>query len=214
MVLTIFDLDYTLLDDDCELSWSKLLFENRIVDERFVARLASYFADYDKGNLDMFAYESFLLSSFSLLPGEKLLHWRDIFLGRIREVIRPAIAARVNWHRSQKHELLLITAANSFLAEPVARMLGFSNLICTQAEVKYGEFTGKITGIPAFRDGKVQLLDQWLLQTGLNLQESWGYSDSHNDLPLLNRVMHPVAVTPDPVLRAYAKHHNWEILEA
>lgn len=213
MPVALFDLDYTLLDGDCEYEWSAFLFKNNLVDEQFVAGIARYYADYESGCLDMLAYESFLLHPLKLLSIEKVLQLRGIYLGHIRELIRPVLVDRMNWHRSQQHELLLITAANGFLAEPIAEMLGFLNLICTQVEMKQGAYTGNIIGVPAFRDGKTQLLDQWLTRQGFTLAGSWGYSDSHNDLPLLQRVDHPVAVRPDSILERYASQNGWEIID-
>jgi phosphoserine phosphatase len=132
---------------------------------------------------------------------------RDIYL---LEVIRPRLRGwmleRVDWHRAKGHTLLLITASNASLAEPIARLLQFPNLICTQIE------NGQPICTPAFRAGKVVLLQAWLKKHQKNLAGSWGYSDSHNDLPLLQQVSHPVAVIPDAVLRSHAVQLGWEIL--
>jgi HAD superfamily hydrolase (TIGR01490 family) len=212
VIVALFDLDYTLLDGDCEYLWSDFLFKNKLVDARFVDGIARYYEDYEMGSLDIFEYEAYLLQPLKILPIEKLLRLRKNYLDLIPDLIRPSLVARLEWHRAQKHELLLITASNSFLAEPIAKMLRFSNLICTQVEVIQNKFTGNIIGIPAFRDGKTQLLDNWLSQRGLSLNGSWGYGDSHNDLPLLQMVEHAVAVTPDPVLNRFARKAGWEII--
>ena len=212
MIVALFDLDYTLLDGDCEYLWSDFLFKNRLVDAQFVDGIARYYEDYEMGSLDMYEYEAYLLQPLKSFSTEKLLSLRKIYLESIPALIRPALLARLEWHRAQKHELLLITASNSFLAEPIAALLNFSNLICTQIEMIENEFTWNIKGTPAFQDGKTQLLDHWLCQRGLSLKGSWGYSDSHNDLPLLQIVEHPVAVTPDPVLGRYARKSGWEII--
>jgi HAD superfamily hydrolase (TIGR01490 family) len=119
----------------------------------------------------------------------------------------------VDWHRGQGHELVLITAANHFLAEAIAKKLQLQNIICTQAEIKQGKFTGKIKGVPAFQEGKVTLLAEWLREKQMTLDGSWGYSDSHNDLPLLNLVENPVAVRPDAKLRSHALLHGWRLLD-
>ncbi len=212
MIVALFDLDCTLLDGDCEYLWSDFLFKKNLVDARFVDGIARYYEDYEMGNLDIFEYEAFFLQPLKFFPIEKLLQLRNIYLASIPGLIRPALVARAEWHRAQNHELLLITASNSFLAEPIAKMLNFSNLICTQIEMIENEFTWNITGIPAFQDGKTQRLDHWLSQRGFSLKGSWGYSDSHNDLPLLQIVEHPVAVMPDSVLGRYARKSGWEII--
>jgi HAD superfamily hydrolase (TIGR01490 family) len=119
---------------------------------------------------------------------------------------------RVNWHIDQGHTLLLITASNSFLAEPIAEALHFRNLICTRVKRKMDLFTNQIEEMPAFSFGKVKLLENWLAAQELTLEASWGYSDSHNDLPLLSRVENPVAVVPDYQLHLYAQEHGWRII--
>ena len=131
MTIAIFDLDNTLLDGDSESMWSDFLFENKIVDEIFVSRIAAYFDEYEKGRLDLFPYESYLMSSIKLIPEEELNHFRGLYLDRIRNVIRPVLVGILEQHRSQNHELLLITAANNFLAQPIAKILEFRHLICT-----------------------------------------------------------------------------------
>lgn len=213
MTIAIFDLDNTLLDGDSESMWSDFLFENKIVDEIFVSRIAAYFDEYEKGRLDLFPYESYLMSSIKLIPEEELNHFRGLYLDRIRNVIRPVLVDILEQHRSQNHELLLITAANNFLAQPIAKILEFRHLICTQIDTRYGENTGKIIGTPAYRDGKTVLLKKWLIENGQTLKDSWGYSDSHNDLPILSMVQHPVAVVPDDILRAHAILSGWKIIE-
>ncbi len=107
---------------------------------------------------------------------------------------------------------MLITASNSFIVEPIADLLHFPHLICTMIEREGERITGKITGIPAFRDGKIQRLETWLGQQGFSLNESFGYSDSHNDLPLLELVKYPIAVNPDAILKAHAQNHDWKII--
>ena len=119
---------------------------------------------------------------------------------------------KVKRFRDTGFVLLLITASNSFIAEPIATTLGFQNLICTQVKRNGEDFTNQIEGVPAFREGKVQRLEQWLQEKGLSLADSWGYSDSHNDLPLLSSVEHPVAVAPDYVLREHARKQGWRII--
>jgi HAD superfamily hydrolase (TIGR01490 family) len=210
--VAIFDLDYTLLEGDCEALWSQFLFEQGIVGPEFVARIHDYYCDYEKGCLNFIEYEEFLLRPLALHPLETLSRLRDDYLEHIRLLFRPSVVERVNWHRMQGHTLLLITASNSFLAEPIAEQLCFPNLICTQVKLDRDSFTNHIDNIPAFRAGKVQLLEKWLTKHALTLDGSWGYSDSHNDLPILNRVEHPIAVRPDNQLENYALEHGWKII--
>jgi HAD superfamily hydrolase (TIGR01490 family) len=183
-----------------------------VVGQDFTRRIADFFHDYDQGIMDIFAYEACLLQPLKLYPLEKMIALRSAYLKRIHRAIRPEMTVRVNWHRAQKHTLLLITASNSFLAEPIARMLNIPNLICTNVETNGSGYTGFITGIPAYQEGKIQRLEVWLKQNQLSLRGSWGYSDSFNDLPLLQRVDHPVAVTPDHRLAIIAKNYNWPII--
>ncbi|MGB8212130.1 MAG: HAD family hydrolase [Anaerolineales bacterium] len=210
--VAIFDLDYTLLEGDSEALWSQFLVEKGLVGKEFLERIQDYYRDYEQGSLDFIEYEEFLLGSLTLQPMEALVRLRDEYLERVRLVIRPAIAERVQWHSTQGHTLVMVTATNRFLAEPIAAILHFQNLICTEVKHMGDSYTNKVEGIPAFGQGKVKLLDQWLAGHALTLKDSWGYSDSCNDLPLLTRVAHPVAVTPDARLRTYALEHTWKII--
>lgn len=211
--LALFDLDYTLLNGDSEAMWSRFLFEKGAVDKAFLMRITDYYHAYESGHLDIHEYLSFFLRPLTLYPPARLYEWRADYLGQIRQALRPALLRRVRRFRALGFTLVLVTAANDFLAEPIARMLRFPHVICTRIRRKANHFTTEIEGIPAFREGKVQRLESWLEETGLTLDESWGYGDSHNDLPLLTRVTHPVAVLPDPILRAYASANGWKIIE-
>ena len=210
--VAIFDLDGTLLEGDSEALWSRFLFEQGIVEAEFVARVEEYYRDYESGKLNVIEYEEFLLRPLTLYPLEKLYQLRDQYLEHIRLIVRPSMMKLVHWHRTQGHTLLLITATNSFLAGPIADLLHFPNLICTIAERQGKQITGKVSGIPVFREGKVQALNQWLTKRGLTLEGSWGYSDSKNDLPLLELMEHPVAVSPDPGLSDQARLRGWEVM--
>jgi HAD superfamily hydrolase (TIGR01490 family) len=211
--IALFDLDYTLLDVDSEEYWSNFLFKQGLVPHSFVERIEAYYRDYDAGNLDFTAYEEFLLSSLVAIPGNDLAVIKQSYLAEIATKIRPWMRERVDWHLAQGHELVLITAANEFLAEGISDLLRFTNMICTRVEKSDGRYTGKITGTPAFKIGKVTLLTEWLAQRQESLSGSWGYSDSFNDLPLLSIVENPVAVRPDARLRAHALLHGWGLLE-
>jgi HAD superfamily hydrolase (TIGR01490 family) len=210
--IAIFDLDYTLLGGDSEAMWSRFLFEQKVVDRDFLQRITDYYHAYEEGWLDIHEYEAFLLRPLTEHPLSKLLKLRKEYLQQVRQTVREKMMRRVKRFRDTGFTLLLITASNSFIAEPIADMLGFPNLICTRVKRDGENFTNQIDGIPAFREGKVHLLEQWLEERGLSLVGSWGYSDSHNDLPLLNSVEHPIVVAPDYVLRGYAQKHGWKII--
>ncbi len=207
MTLAIFDLDFTLLEGDSEWLWSEFLLSQGVVDEVFTAQIAQYYRDYEAGELDFDSYERFLLVPQTQLSPERFANLRAAYLLEvIRPHLRPPMLKRIDWHRAQGHTLLLITASNASLAEPIARLLQVPNLICTQIE------NGRPIGTPAFRTGKVTLLQAWQKNQGLSLSGSWGYSDSHNDLPFLQLVTYPVAVTPDKILRYHAFRNGWLVL--
>jgi HAD superfamily hydrolase (TIGR01490 family) len=207
MTLAIFDLDFTLLEGDSEWLWSEFLLSQGVVDETFMAQIVQYYRDYEAGILDFDSYEHFLLAPQTQLSPQRFADLRaDYLLEIIRPRLRPQMVKRVDWHRTQRHTLLLITASNASLAEPIARLLQFPNLICTQIE------NGHPVGTPAFHTGKVTLLQAWLAEQGNSLSGSWGYSDSHNDLPLLQQVTHPVAVRPDAILRSHAVQAGWKVI--
>ena len=213
--LALFDLDFTLLDADSEALWCRYLLDLGMVSPEFMAGIEAFYRDYENGTLDLPRYEQFLLAPLVSLPPVELTRLLEGYLPLITATARPGMMERVDWHRAKKHTLVLVTAANSFLAEPIAEMLGFPIVICTQVEKRDGCLTGNISGVPAFQHGKVIRLTTWLLrERRLSLAGSWFYSDSHNDLPLLKLVDHPILVEPDNVLRQYGLEHSWEILES
>ena len=210
--LAIFDLDNTLLDGDCEMLWSRFLRDNHIVDDRFMQLIDRFYQDYELGKLDIYEYEAFLLYPLRYMPTARLLRLRREFVAQIQPLFRSRLVARAERHRSEGDKVLLITATNHLLIEAVAGYLGFSEVICTRVEQITPSLTWRIKGMPAFREGKVQLLHAWLAENQKSLEGSWGYSDSHNDIPLLSLVDHPVAVTPDETLWPYAAQRDWEIV--
>jgi HAD superfamily hydrolase (TIGR01490 family) len=212
LILALVDLDGTLLDGDSDLVWSELLHEHGAID---LARVRAFHADYERGELDIQAFLRVQLEPLAREPLARLQAWRTEFMGRVRPRIPPGARARLAHHAARGHELALITATNRFVCEPIARELGIANLIASEPEVLEGRFTGRFTGIPCFREGKLWRLEQWLASRGLSradVAESWFYSDSHNDLPLLRAVTHPVAVDPDPRLSAHARRNGWPVL--
>lgn len=213
MTLALFDLDYTLLEGDSEFLWSEWLQAHGLVEPDFVDGMRAFYQDYEAGVLDFARYQAFLLSPFASHPLETLLTLRERYLQeRIRPHLRPALCNRLKWHRVQKHTLLMVTAANAFLAYPIARLLRIPHLICTEIETVNHVPTGALRGVPAFREGKVIRLYTWLQAHRQTLAGCWAYSDSHNDLPLLQLAAHPVAVTPDDRLRAHALEFGWMVI--
>lgn len=214
LALALFDLDNTLLAGDSDYLWGQYLVERGLVDgERYEQENERFFRDYHAGRLDIRAFLRFALRPLAEHPLAELHAWREAFL---REKIDPVMLgparALVERHRAAGDLLMVITATNAFVTAPIAARFGIPHLIATEPELVDGRYTGEVAGIPAFREGKVQRLDAWLEQTGQTLAGSAFYSDSHNDLPLLERVDRPVAVDPDPQLRAVAEERGWPVM--
>ncbi len=214
MALAIFDLDNTLLGGDSDFLWGRYLCENGIVDEQAYRRANEhYYQQYLEGSLDILEFLEFVFKPLASYDMQTLEGWREAYLEqKIKPILLPAAEALVEKHRSQGDTLLIITATNSFLTTPIAQMLGIENLIATDPEIVNGRFSGRVAGQPSFQHGKVERLRQWLQSRGEELKDSTFYSDSHNDLPLLELVDTPVAVDPDPKLQAVAQQRGWQIL--
>ena len=215
MKLALFDLDNTLLAGDSDFEWAQFLIEQGVLDrEVYEARNLEFYEQYKAGTLDIVEFLDFQLKPLARHPRAVLDAWHREFMERkIRPIIRDSARALVKRHAADLR--VLITATNSFVTAPIAREFGIEHLIATEPEEAGGQFTGGVTDIPCFREGKVQRLDAWLTSRGLTLSsfdESWFYSDSLNDLPLLERVTHPVAVDPDETLRAHAKEKGWPLI--
>jgi HAD superfamily hydrolase (TIGR01490 family) len=212
--LAIFDLDNTLLAGDSDYSWGQFLVERGIVDRiEYETANAQFYEDYRNGLLDIAKFLEFALSPLAAHDPERLYRWRDEFIAaKIQPILLSAARALIEKHRALGDLPLIITATNRFVTEPIAALYGIDHLIATTPEFMDGRYTGRYLGTPCFRDGKVVRLDEWLAEQGHNLEGSWFYSDSHNDLPLLARVAHPVAVDPDPLLARHAEAHGWPII--
>jgi HAD superfamily hydrolase (TIGR01490 family) len=211
----LFDLDNTLLAGDSDFEWAQFLIEQGVLDrEVYEARNQTFFDQYKAGTLDIFKFLDFQLKPLSRHPRAELDAWhRDFMARRILPIIRDSARALVARHRDDL--CAVITATNSFVTAPIAREFGIEHLIATEPAQRDGEFTGEVAGLPCFREGKVNRLESWLDAQGSSLNsfaESWFYSDSHNDLPLLARVTHPVAVDPDGKLRAHAGENGWPVI--
>ncbi len=215
MTLAIFDLDNTLLRGDSDHAWGEYLVERKVVDSaQFTRDNNRYYQAYLDGTLDIFEFlEQHQLKPLAQFDRATLERWREDFLQtKIQALIGPDARALVESHRTRGHTLLIITATNRFITAPIAAELGITHLIATEPEEINGRFTGNVRGVPSYREGKVTRLRSWLAEHNENLAESWFYSDSHNDLPLLEIVDHPVAVNPDAVLTLYAQQRGWLIM--
>ena len=213
MKLALFDLDHTLLDGDSDALWGRFLAREGVVDAAEYRREgARYMAEYRAGRLDIHEFLEFGLRPLKLHPRARLEAWRERFMD---DSVRPRIPAEarelVARHRGLGHTLAIITATNRFISTPIAVEFGVPHLIATEPEEIDGRYTGGVVGPPCFREGKVEKLEAWLADAVP--EETWFYSDSHNDLPLLTRVHHPVAVNPDEILAAVASERGWPLLE-
>ncbi len=214
MTLAIFDLDNTLIGGDSDNLWGEFVCEQGLVDAPgFAKRNNQFYTDYQNGNLDIMAYLRFALGPLKGRPRAELDALHDLFMHeKIQPILLPLAAQLIADHRGRGHELLVITATNRFITEPIARLLGIENIIACEAEIVDDMFTGEPAGIPSFHAGKVTRLYDWLDGRQATLDGAWFYSDSHNDLPLLELVDNPVAVDPDETLRARAVEMGWPII--
>lgn len=215
MSLAIFDLDNTLLDGDSDYEWGRFLIQQGIVDgEEFERENERFYTEYKAGRLDIFEFLDYALRPLAQNDRNALDRWHKQFMqAHIKPLISKGARELVDKHRQQGDTLLIITATNRFVTAPIAHEFGIDNLLATDPEERQGRFTGKVAGTPCFKEGKVVRLRQWLAETGMNLEDSWFYSDSHNDLPLLEIVSHPVAVKPDDILRDRALASGWPVIE-
>jgi len=215
MNLALFDLDNTLLAGDSDFEWAQFLIDRGVLDRAtYEARNQLFYDQYKAGTLDIREFLDFQLKPLSRYPRPVLDAWHAQYMQeRILPMIRDSARALVDKHRSEVR--VIITATNSFVTAPIARAFGIEHLIATDPEVRNGAFTGGVSGTPCFREGKVERLEAWLAERGETIKSSLKstfYSDSLNDLPLLQRVGHPVAVDPDAALRAHAAAHGWPVI--
>ena len=214
MKLALFDLDNTLLDGDSDYAWAQFLIEEGVLHpDQYHARNEWFYERYKDGTLDIHEFLDFQLAPIARRPRAQLDAWLADFMQRkIRPMIFPKAPELIARHADAR--TAIVTATNRFITRPIADELGVATLIATDIEEVDGVFTGKPRGTPTFREGKIERVNEWLAGHGHRLQdyESWFYSDSLNDLPLLDRVTHPVAVDPDPTLRAHAMERGWPII--
>lgn len=214
MKLALFDLDNTLLAGDSDHAWGDWLCKWGILDKaHYKAKNDEFYERYLAGTMDVKEYLNFSLAILGKASIKQLHEWQLQFM---RDTIEPMILKKaeelLEQHRKEGHKLVIITATNRFITEPIAKRLGVSNLIATECEMKDGHYTGRSTGVPCYQEGKVTRLNDWLKQNNATLEGSYFYSDSKNDLPLLSLVDNPVAVDPDDDLRKHAQSQGWPII--
>ncbi|MBA3771694.1 MAG: HAD family hydrolase [Ramlibacter sp.] len=218
MRLALFDLDHTLLPLDSDYAWGVFTQEIGWTDPAvFKQRNDAFYEHYKAGTLDVHEYVRFATEALRLRGPAQAQAAQARFMNEvITPAIRPEALALLGQHRAGGDQLVIVTATNEFVTAPIARALDVPELIAVQLEhAADGWITGEIAGVPSFRDGKVARVGQWLAQRGLGWAdvEATFYSDSINDLALLEKVGHPVATNPDPRLRAVARERGWRILE-
>lgn len=214
MNLAIFDLDNTLLAGDSDYLWGQYLVEKALVDPVIYEQENQRFYDeYKAGTLDIYEFLEFSLAPLSQHSIAELTQWHNEFMQeKINSIWLPEAEKLLARHRQNNDFLLIITATNYFVTAPIAEKLGVDDIIATMPELKDNAYTGKVAGTPCFQDGKVERLSEWLKNSDYSLENSYFYSDSMNDLPLLLQVTHPVAVDPDDKLKSYAIEHHWPVI--
>ena len=220
--LALFDLDHTLLPIDSDHEWGRFLVKIGVVDADYYAtENERFYADYKAGRLDIDAFLAFALKPLSEHSRAQLNEWHAQFM---HEVINPNLRSSafdiVKKHQDQNDICCVVTATNSFVTRPIVQAFGIQHLIATEPEVlgdpATGNFSGKVAGTPNFREGKVIRVESWLSAEKLSwssLEKSYFYSDSINDLPLMEKVTQPIPTNPDQSLRAKAMEKGWSILE-
>ena len=214
--LAIFDLDNTILNGDSDYSWINFLIEKRLVDKDEYERKNKYFYDqYYQGKLNYDEWAEFALTT---IKGKKPEEIEDILPKFLTEIIEPMIniyaLKLLHDHTHNNDIMLLASATNSVIVEPIAKRLGFKNIVSTEVEIIDEIYTGKVLGIPALSEGKLIKVKEWMLQNSIESFDNTSfYSDSINDLPLLAAVSKPVAVNPDDMLREECRKRSWEIID-
>lgn len=215
--IALFDLDNTLLKGDSDFEWAQFLISKGVVDpEVQAAKNAQFYADYKAGTLDIHAFLDFQLAPLARHERAQLDLWHGEFMqNHIQPIMLDNARALVNRHLELNHLCAVVTATNSFVTGDIARAFGIPHLIATIPGVVNGQFTGKPVGTPSFQQGKITRVEAWLESIGLwqgSFSRRWFYSDSHNDLPLLEWSTNPVAVDADETLTAKATAQGWPVI--
>ncbi len=216
--LALFDLDGTLLPIDSDHSFGDYIASQGLVDAASYRAINDHFyADYLAGKLDIMRYQEFSVSALIGLSPERLLSLHEGYMAeKILPHLLPAAKALIAKHQSNGDLCAVVTATNAYVTAPIARAFGIEHLLATVPALEDGRITGQVRGVPCYREGKIIRVNAWLESMALSLphmQRSTFYSDSHNDLPLLEQVSDPVATNPDDTLRAKAVERGWRILD-
>lgn len=213
MLLSMFDLDHTLIPVDSDVLWNEFLVEKGVLSEKDRETSDAFYRDYERGELDISDFLEFQLRPLGQFEASVVETWREEFIDlKIRPVLLSRAFDLLDSCRRKGHRLLIVTATNRFVTTPIAELLGVSDLLATEVEFHDGRYTGRSFGTPCFREGKIVRLEAWLSENKLNPVESWFYTDSRNDIPLLEKVDHPVAVDPDPVLLGWANERHVPVI--
>ena len=210
--LTIFDLDNTLLSGDSDRAWGQYIVEKKIVSDEFLLESENFYNSYYDGNLDIHSFLDFCLKPLMENEWSNLIELRKGFIeNKIKPMILNKAVEAVDLSKS-KGPVVIATATNSFVTRPIADLFGIKNLIATEFIVKDNKFTGEVDGVPCFREGKVKKVEKWVKENGYNLLDATFYSDSFNDLPLLEKVKTAIVVDGDDKLIEKAKHNEWQCI--
>lgn len=214
MSLAIFDLDNTMIDGDSDYLWGEFLCDLGIVDsEKYRQKNKYYLEQYNIGKLNILEYCEFALKVLADFSMAELELMRKKFINeKIKPVYLEKAQKLIDKHKEKGDTLLVITATNRFVAEDIVKIYGIENMLATEPEIKNKRYTGKITGTPTYAQGKVENLILWLQNNKESMLNSSFYSDSYNDIPLLEFVDNPVAVNPDEKLYLHAKKNSWDIV--
>lgn len=214
MALAIFDLDNTLIAGDSDHSWGEFLVDQNIVDRQFYKKMNDkFYADYESGCLDIYAYLEFSVQPLTKFSIKDLQSLHQQFMSEVIDPMKLDKAKDlINHHRQAGDRLLVITSTNRFIVEPICQSLGINEIIATDLEIIDNKYSGKVIGTPTFQEGKVERFNQWLIEQKETSDGSYFYSDSINDMPMLLEVAYPIAVDPDSELRKEAESRKWEII--
>lgn len=214
MTLAIFDLDNTLLGGDSDHAWGEFLVQQGIVDgETYKSTNDRFYEDYKRGELDIFAYLEFALEPLTRFSMTELNALHQEFMSKhVQPMMLPKAEELLAQHRQRGDFLLIITATNHFVTAPIAKMLGVDDILASNPEIVDNRYTGRVAGTPCYQHGKVERLNAWLKDNNETLNGSYFYSDSINDLPLLELVTHPVAVDPCDRLAKIANEKSWPVI--
>lgn len=214
MTLAIFDLDNTLLNGDSDHAWGEFLIHKGIVDEvTYKNANDAFYEDYKRGELDIFAYLEFALEPLTRFSMTELRQLHNEFMATfVAPMMQTKAKELISQHRSRGDYLMIITATNHFVTAPIAEALRVDEILATNPEIKDNRYTGKVSGTPCYQHGKVARLETWLEENNETLEGSYFYSDSINDLPLLERVANPVAVDPCDSLKQIAREKAWPVI--